>query len=125
MKFLLTLRMEDGSKKQVEATGKTLTDIFYEGLSVDGVKEIIKSERVAELDECLFVTEDGKGLYNYGSERRWVKPKVPTAPIDVEPNHRPPDEWYIEIDDDGKPLPGYWLYYKQGKDYGSVTCCMG
>ena len=52
-------------------------DVYNNGYGVKGAKEIIKSERVGEIDE------------------------------------------------DGKPLPGYWIYYQMDGDWGVVVCHIG
>lgn len=124
MKFLLTLRMEDGSKKEVEETGRTLSEVFSGALKIGGVKEIIKSERVGEVGECVFVCqdEDGQELYNHSDNRRWEKAKVP---IVSDEDHHDPLDWHVEVDEDGKRLPGYWIYYPQDDKWGTVVCHVG
>jgi hypothetical protein len=127
MKFLLTLRMDDGSKKEVEETGKMLTDVFEAAFKVKGAKEIIKCERVGEIGEYANVKRDGEELYDYENDRRWVKPKVPKASLVEE--HHDPNDWYVEVDKLGKPLPGYWIYcpqdYPPDGSWGVVVCYIG
>lgn len=124
MKFLLTLRMEDGSKKEVEKTGKTLSEIFSDALKIENAKEIIRSERVGEVGEYVFVCQDKdeQELYSYSDKRRWVKAKVPIA---SDEDRHGPLYWHVEIDEDGKRLPGYWAYYPQDDKWGTVVCHVG
>lgn len=123
MKFLLTIREEDGSKQEIEQTGKTLTEIFSGALGIEGAKEIIKSERVGEIGEHATVKQDGQELHQYSDGRHWVKPKVPNAPFGEE--RRDPNDWYVEVDGDGKRLPGYWIYIPIDGDYGVAECVVG
>ncbi|WP_321974232.1 hypothetical protein [Paratractidigestivibacter sp.] len=123
MKLILTLRMEDGSKQEIEQTGKTLTEIFSGALGIEGAKEIIKSERVGEIGEYVNVKQDEQELHQCSDDRHWVKLKVPNAPFGEE--HHDPNDWYVEVDGDGKRLPGYWIYIPIDGDYGVAECVVG